>query len=1083
MVADAFRRVAVFSTLSDASLAQLQTAAEAQSLKSGALLFSEGDQAGAVYLLQTGSLQVFRRTRDGDERVLARLEPGAVVGEQALREGRWGRRNASVRALTEVTLLALPAEALFALPEFASVAAAFTALGLEQTRAVLSAFSALGDALGVEAFALGTVQTFEAGALIFSAGVEDDAFYLVERGEVGLYEASGSTPRRLLTLGEGTGFGALAGPGLGPAEVSARAESPVAILRIEREALLARFGGEGALEATLAEFQGASATPQRGFVVRYGGELEGAPALTHLYQLPDGQEVLVTRALRSPALVARGQGLVADSESVFEAEGLVSTLSFAGDRLVSAALFHESVDSMAVLSALLDGTPVAPWQRALFERKGTLQLLRNEALGDDAEVLCPCTGTTRGQLRAAQAAGATSLEALVQRTGASAVCGGCKPRLAALAGSDQWRPVRCEALSYPAKDVVAMTLVPFAEPGEAAEFPTFQPGQHVVVQGLVGEDWIERPYTLASSAEDRQRLTLLVKQEPQGLFSNWARRQLEVGDLLRLGPPSGEACLPDQDGHRPVAAFVAGIGVTPALALAETFAHRDPRRPLRVFYCGRSAAELAGLERLKALQVAGLNLSLTLWETAGRGRPREADFAAFLQPIPEPFVFVCGPEGFDHALAPTLDALQVPEARRFLEVFTPQGARPEQALGPACPIPDGFKYQWPGSAGAPDQGPCPDAAQPAVGLVTVSDSLAVQAKSFLRQCYQELGAEDAFSARWARVAQAIEQTGSYEHTFDELLFGARLAWRNSARCVGRLFWNGLHLEDARHVADTDGMFEALKRHIALATQGGQLRAVMTAFRPQRPGEARGPRVWNSQLLRYAGYRKSDGSLLGDPANERMTVEALKRGWVPPTPKTGFDLLPLILEMPGAPPGLYEIPRELVLEVPLEHPEHAWFAELGLKWYALPAVSEVKLSLGGLNYTAAPFNGWYMGTEIGARNLSDPYRYNLLPRLAQRLGLPTHRPRTLWQDRALLELNIAVLHSFERAGVKLVDHHAATADFMQFAEQERAAGRQVAGRWSWLVPPISGSATPTFHYEWEEHTVLPQYFYQAEPWEA
>ena len=62
-----------------------------------------------------GSLQVFRRTRDGDDRVLA-LEPGAVVGEQALRKGRRGRRNASVRALTEVTLLAVPADALLPSP-------------------------------------------------------------------------------------------------------------------------------------------------------------------------------------------------------------------------------------------------------------------------------------------------------------------------------------------------------------------------------------------------------------------------------------------------------------------------------------------------------------------------------------------------------------------------------------------------------------------------------------------------------------------------------------------------------------------------------------------------------------------------------------------------------------------------------------------------------------------------------------------------------------------------------------------------------------------------------------------------------
>ena len=147
--------------------------------------------------------------------------------------------------------------------------------------------------------------------------------------------------------------------------------------------------------------------------------------------------------------------------------------------------------------------------------------------------------------------------------------------------------------------------------------------------------------------------------------------------------------------------------MTPALALAETFAQRDPRRPLHVFYCGRSARELAGLERLRALQAQGLNLSLTLWETRDRGRPQGADFAAFLEPIPEPFVFVCGPEGFDNALAPTLDTLQVPEARRFLEVFTPQGARPEQAWGPLAPSPTGSNTSGLEARGRPIKGPVP----------------------------------------------------------------------------------------------------------------------------------------------------------------------------------------------------------------------------------------------------------------------------------------------------------------------------------------------------------------------------------------
>lgn len=49
----------------------------------------------------------------------------------------------------------------------------------------------------------------------------------------------------------------------------------------------------------------------------------------------------------------------------------------------------------------------------------------------------------------------------------------------------------------------------------------------------------------------------------------------------------------------------------------------------------------------------------------------------------------------------------------------------------------------------------------------------------------------------------------------------------------------------------------------------------------------------------------------------------------------------------------------------------------LKWYAVPAVSSLLLDIGGLEFTAAPFNGWYMSSEIGARNFGDEYRYNLL----------------------------------------------------------------------------------------------------------
>jgi nitric-oxide synthase, brain len=70
-----------------------------------------------------------------------------------------------------------------------------------------------------------------------------------------------------------------------------------------------------------------------------------------------------------------------------------------------------------------------------------------------------------------------------------------------------------------------------------------------------------------------------------------------------------------------------------------------------------------------------------------------------------------------------------------------------------------------------------------------------------------------------------------------------------------------------------------------------------------------------------------------------------------------------------------------------------------------------LDVGGLEFTACPFNGWYMGTEIG-RDFADINRYNKLPIIAEKMGLDTMTNMSLWKDRALIELNYAILYSFQ-----------------------------------------------------------------------
>ena len=101
----------------------------------------------------------------------------------------------------------------------------------------------------------------------------------------------------------------------------------------------------------------------------------------------------------------------------------------------------------------------------------------------------------------------------------------------------------------------------------------------------------------------------------------------------------------------------------------------------------------------------------------------------------------------------------------------------------------------------------------------------------------------------------IERTGTYVHTGAEVEFGARVAWRNAARCIGRLYWHGLHVRDRRAVHSPSAVADECAAHLRASTRGGRIRSTITVFAPDRPDRP-GPRILNDQLVRYAGHRTS-----------------------------------------------------------------------------------------------------------------------------------------------------------------------------------------------------------------------------------
>ncbi len=348
--------------------------------------------------------------------------------------------------------------------------------------------------------------------------------------------------------------------------------------------------------------------------------------------------------------------------------------------------------------------------------------------------------------------------------------------------------------------------------------------------------------------------------------------------------------------------------------------------------------------------------------------------------------------------------------------------------------------------------------------------LLAEAEAFMVAYHDETRASARDAAdRMCQVRRQIARTGTYGHTPDELAWAVRAAWRHSARCTGRDKWRTLRLRDRREVREPAHVAAETVAHLREATGGGRVRSVITVFAPDAPGRA-APRILNGQALRYAGYRQPDG-ILGDPLNADLTETAASLGWRPGSGR--FDLLPLIVRDGEATLHSYPVPPDAVLEVPIAHPDHAGVAALGLRWYALPLITDMCLDAGGLHYPCCPFNGWYQaGTEVGVRDLGDEDRYAALPGVAGAMGLDTSRPDTFWADRAAVELALAVHWSYKKAGVMVTDHQTETRRLMRFIDGEEQAGRPWCADWAWIVPPISGSTSPAYHRTFPDPVLAP-----------
>ncbi|MCY1053118.1 nitric oxide synthase oxygenase, partial [Mammaliicoccus sciuri] len=214
-----------------------------------------------------------------------------------------------------------------------------------------------------------------------------------------------------------------------------------------------------------------------------------------------------------------------------------------------------------------------------------------------------------------------------------------------------------------------------------------------------------------------------------------------------------------------------------------------------------------------------------------------------------------------------------------------------------------------------------------------------KATAFINNMYKELEiSELQMNKRIQEIEHEISQTGTYTHTTEELEYGAKVAWRNSNRCIGRLFWDKLTVRDLRHIQDEQAFITSIESHIKGATNDGKIKPMISIYNNQIE-------IMNEQLIRYAGYEDK-----GDPKSIEMTKLAHHLNWQ--SQHTDFDVLPLMYRINQQSLKIHQYPQELIKEININHKQYPKLASLQLKWYAVPIISNMDLEIGGIYYHTA-----------------------------------------------------------------------------------------------------------------------------------
>ncbi|MHC5353311.1 2Fe-2S iron-sulfur cluster-binding protein [Myroides sp. LJL115] len=222
----------------------------------------------------------------------------------------------------------------------------------------------------------------------------------------------------------------------------------------------------------------------------------------------------------------------------------------------------------------------------------------------------------------------------------------------------------------------------FDVPAQLQKDYNFIAGQYINIKHTYNQKEIRRAYSICSTPESGD-VRIVVKNVENGVFSNYANKELKVGDTLEVDLPQGRFTLStNKDNQNNYAAFVAGSGITPVMSMIETVLASEPKSKFVLVYGNKSVQETIFHTTLHNLQQkypeqlhVHFVFSREKQDNALFGRidkaatnfvinnkHKEVEFQKY---------FLCGPEAMIDIVAHTIEEKEGSKEKVAFEIFTP----------------------------------------------------------------------------------------------------------------------------------------------------------------------------------------------------------------------------------------------------------------------------------------------------------------------------------------------------------------------------------------------------------------------------